>query len=324
MFITVGICTFNRAKSLRRTLDSLTALRAPEGVTWEIVVVNNNSTDHTDQVIEEYRGRLPVRREFEPQPGKSNALNRAIDVARGEYILWTDDDVIVDPGWLAAYAAAFRRWPQAALFGGRIIPKLEQPVRRWVAESLPVLAAPYAVRDFGDDEQMLSVAEDRVPYGANFAIRAVEQRAFRYDPDLGPSPSHSRYGEDEDVIARVLSSGATGYWVPQAVVEHCIGQERQTVKHVVNYSMTIGETHAYRYAAAGKRARLWFGVPRELWATLAKRWLRYQLHRRISPAPIWVAHLQSYAHAKGMLRYWRKRRDENALDLAMPRPQWHH
>ena len=102
MLITVGICTFNRAESLRRTLNSLAAMEVPADFAWELVVVNNNSTDHTDAMINEDHGRLPIRREFEKRPGHSNARNRAIDAARGDYIVWTDDDVVVDPGWLSA------------------------------------------------------------------------------------------------------------------------------------------------------------------------------------------------------------------------------
>jgi len=84
MFITITICTFNRAESLRLTLDSLVAMQVPSDLTWEILIVNNNSTDHMDNVISEYVHRLPVRREFEIRAGKSNALNRAIDVAKGD------------------------------------------------------------------------------------------------------------------------------------------------------------------------------------------------------------------------------------------------
>jgi glycosyltransferase involved in cell wall biosynthesis len=225
VLITVAICTFNRAESLRRTLDSLVAMRVPGDVPWEMVVVNNNSTDHTDDVISEYVGRLPVRREFEPRTGKSNALNRAIDVARGDYILWTDDDVLVDPGWLTAYVEAFRRWPEAAVFGGRITPRYDPPPAKWLIQSETVLVGPYAIRDFGDQAQPLCAKdEDRFPFGANWAMRAIEQRAFRYDPNLGPVPNRIRNQEESDLIYRVLKSGATGYWIPEARVEHCIGR----------------------------------------------------------------------------------------------------
>ena len=71
MFVTVAICTFNRAESLRLTLDSLVAMEVPSGLPWELLIVNNNSTDHTDDVVGEYVGRLPIRREFESRGGKS-------------------------------------------------------------------------------------------------------------------------------------------------------------------------------------------------------------------------------------------------------------
>jgi glycosyltransferase involved in cell wall biosynthesis len=125
MMITVAIPTLNRAESLKRTLESLAAMRIPMDLAWEVLVVNNGGTDHTDQVIDSFVGRLPIRRVVEPKRGVSNARNRAVDEAKGDYILWTDDDVVVDPGWLAAYADAFKRWPDVAVFGGKIVPRLE-------------------------------------------------------------------------------------------------------------------------------------------------------------------------------------------------------
>ena len=94
-------------------------------------------------------------------------------------------------------------------------------------ESEGALGGPYAIRDFGDDVQPITLAvEDGLPYGANFAIRAVEQKLFRYNPDLGPLPGRIRVQEEYDVISRVLRSGATGYWIPDAKVGtlHRIGE----------------------------------------------------------------------------------------------------
>src|SRR5437763_8482181 len=100
MLVTIAICTYNRAESLRRTLASLADMRAPDGISWELIIINNNATDDTDTVIDSFVDRLPIRREFEIRQGQSHARNRAIDVANGDYVIWTDDDVIVDVGWL--------------------------------------------------------------------------------------------------------------------------------------------------------------------------------------------------------------------------------
>lgn len=308
MLLTVTICTFNRAESLRRTLESLVAIRIPESARWEVLVVNNNCSDHTDAVIAAFADRLPIRREFEPRPGASHARNRAVETAKGEYLVWTDDDVVVDREWLAAYANAFRRHPEAAVFGGTIRPRYEQPVVKWVAESEALLAAPYCIRDLGEKPLPLSIAGYRLPLGANFAVRAQEQRAFLYDPQLGPGPNSQRRGEEHDVIEKILESGAIGYSVPDALVEHCIGQERQTISYLTRYFEGAGEADAY---LRRQGASLYFGVPRWLWRGLIEGWLLYHLHRKISPGPVWVTHLKNYAYARGAIRYWIDHRKRN-------------
>ena len=81
MDVTVAICTWNRADLLDRTLAEMAALRVPAGLRWELVVVDNNCTDHTDAVAARYAGRLPLRLLHQPTPGKSHAANLALDEA---------------------------------------------------------------------------------------------------------------------------------------------------------------------------------------------------------------------------------------------------
>jgi glycosyltransferase involved in cell wall biosynthesis len=308
MLITVAICTFNRAESLRRTLDSLAWMQVPSDLEWELVIVNNNCRDHTDAVIKGFVGRLPIRREFEARAGQSHARNRAIDVAKGDYIVWTDDDVVVDPVWLAAYAEAFQRHSDAAVFGGPIRPRYEQPVVKWVVDSEALLGGPYCIRDLGEASLPLSSVGHRLPLGANFAVRADEQRAFRYNPELGLNPLRHRRGDEHDVIERILQSGAVGYPVPAARVEHCIGHERQTVSYLFRYFSGAGEQDAFIQQLERREhsGALFFGAPRWLWRGLFEGWLLYHLHRLASPAPVWVRHLRVFAYSLGAIRYWRR------------------
>jgi glycosyltransferase involved in cell wall biosynthesis len=313
MLITVAICTLNRAESLRRTLDSLAAMQVPKDLDWEVVVVNNGSTDHTDIVIEAFAERLPIRREFELQRGHSSARNRALDAATGDYIVWTDDDVVVDHGWLSAYFEAFCRWPEAAVFGGPIIPKFETPAVKWIARTVgseALLGGPYAVRDFGGEVLPLSVADWRVPYGPSYAVRTRDHRNFRYDLNLGRRGGQSRNSEETDVITRMLLSGATGYWLPQARVKHCIGRDRQTVRHLAREYRSTGDAHVYLQQRNGEpyKGPLLFGAPRWMWRQMAEEWLRYWVHRLMSPAPVWLPHLYRYAYVWGQIRYWRSKR----------------
>ena len=305
MQITIAICTLNRAESLRRTLNSLAAMRLPEDINWEVVVVNNGCIDHTDTVIEAFADRLPIRRELEPQRGLSRARNRAVDVAKGDYIIWTDDDVVVDPGWLAAYVEAFRRWPEAAVFGGKIVERYAAPVPRWLAGNKAFPG--FARRDFGDDPLLLSASARRIPFGPNFGVRAAEQRIHRYNVKLGHAPGQQRRGEEADVVERVLGSGTPGYWVPQARVEHCLTPEQQTIRYYKAFIATVGEYEEFR-SPTTVAGPVWFGAPRWIWRQLAERWLEYRIHRLISPASVWLTRLVWYGLLWGKIRYMRAER----------------
>lgn len=305
MLVTVAICTLNRAESLRRTLNSIAALCVPRDLDWEVVVVNNGSGDDTDEVIKSFTGRLPIRLEFEPERGHSSARNHAVDAAKGKYIVWTDDDVIVDPGWLAAYLEAFRRWPEAALFGGPITPKYSEPTPKWVIECQSIIAPMAAFRDFGPEPLPLSIEGHRIPYGPSLAMRASYHRKFRFNPNLGRRPGQQRVCEETDVVGRVLQSGATGYWVPDARVEHCIGCERQTLTNVANFFASLGESAAFLDEANGlAREHFWFKAPRWVYRLLIQGCIGYHFHKVFSPPPIWMAYLKDYAKARGHIRYW--------------------
>ena len=237
----------------------MSQMAVPKGLAWELCVVDNGSTDATRQTVESFAGALPVRYASEPTAGLSHARNRAVAEARGEYICWTDDDVEIDPHWLEAYAAAFDRHPEAAVFGGRILPRLEAPTPRWFSamRHLWPLQALLAERDFGDDPKLLSFKTKVVPWGANFALRMAEQRRHPYDDKLGVSPAQRRLGEEAEVMFRILRDGAVGWWVPQAKVHHIIPARRQSWAYIYEYFVAMGETQAYLEAVAPGANFMW-------------------------------------------------------------------
>jgi glycosyltransferase involved in cell wall biosynthesis len=286
--LTVTICTWNRCELLRKTLEQMTKMEVPPGVTWELLVVNNNSTDETEAVTVSFSNRLPLRYLVEATPGKSNACNLAVREARGDYILWTDDDVLVSPQWLAAYSRAFVRWPDAAIFAGRILPWFAGTPPEWLVRGFHHVDHAYAALDLGATP--LPLGGNRMPFGANMAIRSREQREFRYDPDLGPRPNSGLRGEEITLVRAMLAAGATGWWVPDAEVRHYIPEHRQTTRFLELYYRGWGEWLGLRYAHPGGRALL--GRPLWLWREVAESRLRYLIRRRLAPPEVWLQDLK--------------------------------
>ncbi|MGO9019929.1 MAG: glycosyltransferase [Syntrophobacteraceae bacterium] len=304
MQITVAICTYNRCSLLAQTLGQMTNLVIPSGIEWELLVVNNNSTDSTEEVIKSFSTSLPIRHVFEPRPGKSNALNAASRSARGQYILWTDDDVLVDRGWMAAYWEALERRPDAGFFGGPIEPLFEGSPPKWLKRCLPQIEEAYAIRDLGERPFLFS--KKIQPYGVNWAVRRKEQLLYPYDPSLGPQPGSFIRGEEEAVITAMLDAGIEGWWVPGARVKHFTPRARQTVRYLRNYYSGSGEYDSRELSQEG--LAMLFGVPRFLWRQAIIGEIKYGFRRCISDPRVWIEDLKLSARAFGSIRAHKVRR----------------
>lgn len=245
--ISVVVCTRNRAGPLATLLTSMAALRVPEGLTWELLIVDNGSSDDTPEVVQSFADRLPIRYTREDTAGLSNARNHGVAAARGRYLCWTDDDAEVHPHWLAAYMAAFRRHPDAAVFGGQVTPRLDAPTPPWFAKLRTrwPLNGIVAERNFGDAPVPLNFETGVVPWGVNYAIRAKEQREHTYDPMLGVSPLQRRSGEESQLLFEVIDGGAKGWWVPGCQVFHIFPTKRQSRKYFAEHFAAIGEALAH-------------------------------------------------------------------------------
>lgn len=305
MSLTVAICTWNRAALLRRTLESLTAQRKLEDTPWELLVVNNNCTDETDDVISTFKSRLPIRGLHEANPGLSNARNKAIGAATGDYIVWTDDDVVVCPEWLSAYAQAFLAWPDHAVFGGPIRPEFEGKPPSWLVSVWPQIQSAYAIRDIDPASGGLAIVTGKEPFGANFAIRSDLQRQHSYDARLGKSPLHpSLGGEEAAVIRALLASGHRGRWVPDAVVHHWVPRTRQSIRHIRDYCRGYGTYKAMSIDLSTQRFML--GVPRWMLRARVEYEIRYRAGRIFRKPDKWIHDLMQLGFAEGQLAYVRE------------------
>src|SRR5262249_32309027 len=159
--------------------------------------------------------------------GKSNAANRAVEAARGDLILWTDDDVLVDKEWLNAYAKAWRAFPQVSFFGGPIIPWFEMEPPTWLSRNLHLISACFAMRD-AFDEPFVPIGASPLPFGANMAIRRECFDECSFEVRLGPQGNTQIRGEETALLKAWLDRGLEGLWVKEARVQHFIPKARLT------------------------------------------------------------------------------------------------
>ena len=142
MNLTAILCTFNRCQLLAKALENVAASILPQSVEWEVLVVDNNSRDQTREVVQDFCRRYPGRFRylFEPQPGKSYALNSGVRETRGEILAFLDDDPSVETKWLRNLTCALES-PEWARVGGRIILRWPASLPNWLS-----VGEPYGVR----------------------------------------------------------------------------------------------------------------------------------------------------------------------------------
>jgi glycosyltransferase involved in cell wall biosynthesis len=272
----------------------MTRLLIPDGISFELLVVNNNSSDTTDEVIESFSTTLPIRYLFEPETGKSHACNCAVRNARGEYILWTDDDVLVDRNWLASYADAFVQHPDAAFFGGPITPWFEGIPPAWLNQTLPQLRSAFGMIDLGRESFILT-SKALLPWGANFAVRTSEQLRHPFDPSFGPRGNRRVAGGETEMLQKMVESGLSGRWVPDARVRHYIPKALQTTHFIRKYYYADAERDGRRLHDAG------MPMPRYLWRQAVRSEIKYRLRRYLSDPNVWIKNLKSSVLALGII-----------------------
>jgi glycosyltransferase involved in cell wall biosynthesis len=222
--ISVIICSFNRCQSLEKALDSIAKSVLAESTIWEVLIVDNNSVDRTRHVAAAFCSRFPNRFRyiFESQPGKSFALNTGIRESQGGILVFTDDDVTVEPTWLQRLADALSE-PNWAGAGGPVVLQWSCPRPRWLP--LDIALGPLASFDQGSIAGELS----EPPIGANMAYRRTMFTKYGgFRTDLGPSPfgETPRPNEDTEFGRRLIAAGERLFYEPLAVVFHSVPESR--------------------------------------------------------------------------------------------------
>jgi glycosyltransferase involved in cell wall biosynthesis len=285
MDVTVILCTYNRCETLARALESVAASTVPSSVEWEVLVVDNNSTDRTHEAVKAFLRSHPKRFRylFEARQGKSHALNTAVKEARGDVLAFMDDDVTVDPAWLQNLTSSLHDGTWAGA-GGRILPAQNISPPRWLALDGPYSMGGmlYAHFDLGDMPQQL----DRAPYGTNMAFRKeMFEKHGGFRTDLGPGASREfpHFNEDTEFGRRLIAAGGRLRYEPSAVVYHLVFQDRIRKEYLLtswfDYGRSVVRETGRRPDVLGL-PRYYFSIPNKIAYTL-----RLSLQWLLAPNP---------------------------------------
>jgi glycosyltransferase involved in cell wall biosynthesis len=209
----------------------------------EVLVVDNNCTDDTSQVVNEFRERLPIRRVSEGQQGLAHARNRAIAEFRGDVLLFTDDDMLLAPGWLKAYRDAISAFPDADYFGGRILPDWGNGKPRWIQDNKPLSLIDGVLNwfDYGIETRPYR-STDQGPIGGSFGIRRrLFQRLGGFRFDLGRIGGGLGRGEETEFVDRAKQTDAKGVYVGQSLCRHAVDRRRLGLPMLFRYGIASGK-----------------------------------------------------------------------------------
>jgi len=275
MKISLIICTYNRCQILGRTLSSVANSELVPSVTWEVVVVDNNSTDATKKIVEEFCLGHPgrFRYVFESEPGKSHALNSGVRAATGDILAFTDDDVIVGRTWLQNLTAPLKHGNYAGVGGPTLLePGFTPP--KWLAvndrHSLAPLAGFSPARAAGPLKEGL--------IGANMAfLRRVFSKYGGFRTDLGPQADtrQPQKAEDSEFCQRLLAAGETLFYEPSAVVHHPVPEVRLTRKYFLAWWYDKGRSEIRAFGIPGDTQFFLAGIPAYYFRRLVSSALRW-------------------------------------------------
>lgn len=254
MMLSVILCTYNRERYIYNVLQSIAAGGFGD---YEIVLVNNNSTDGTESECQRFAKDHPevaMRYCVEKQQGLSYARNRGIMESQGDVLVYVDDDAVVNREYLQTYADFFNRNKEAVAAGGPITPRYdgcEEP--SWMS---------HYTRQLVTGELNLGTREREFPKGAfpgggNAAYRkSVFNEVGLFNVELGRKGNSLIGAEEKDLFDKMTSRGMKFYYLPNAILYHLIPPKKLTQDYFDRLTHGIGVSERYRTLQIGKKKYL--------------------------------------------------------------------
>jgi glycosyltransferase involved in cell wall biosynthesis len=302
--ISVIMCTYNRAKSLAVALEHSVRQVLPQSVGYEILVVDNNSSDETPQVVEHFRRQYPdlIRYLRESKQGLSHARNAGICEARGEVLAFVDDDEAPIAYWLQILTANLHSGEWAGS-GGPVIPDWQTPPPRWWSSSSPFTLGPLAAFD----PQLEAGEMNMPPVGANMAFRKEMFELYGgFRADLGRIGSRLLANEDIEFGRRLMAAGHRLRYEPLSFMYHPVTASRVRKGYFLLWWFNKGRCDTREEGVSPDGVHL-LGVPIRLFRDAAVEVVRWVL--ATEPSQRFICRLKIWAYAGSAFEFHCRTRD---------------
>ena len=249
--LSIVVCTYNRDKYLYGALKCIAENGFPAEA-YEIILVNNMSTDNTEAECKRFQSDYPnvdFRYFVETNQGLSYARNRGIEESRGDTLLFLDDDSYIQKDHLANLQKQLDTYPDTDAFGGKIDPVFETgEAPKWLSKwNYSWVSA----IDMGD--KVCQFKSKAFPIGANMGIKkAMLDKIGVFNTQLGRSKKNLMGGEEKDIFERIRQQGGNIYYFPDVVVQHVIPPSRTTKDYVKRLGEGVGRSERIRTLGESK------------------------------------------------------------------------
>jgi glycosyltransferase involved in cell wall biosynthesis len=318
----VIIPTRNRADALARCLESLTCQTLPSE-TFEVLVIDNGSTDHTPDVAENYVSLLQLTYVTAPEPGLHVGRHEGMRRANTDVLMFADDDIEAEPSWVEAVTQTLEN-PNIALVGGNNYPLFEESPPEWLVRwwERPVYKGralgSLSILDFG--EGVFEIDPGYV-WGCNYSIRRESLlKAGGFHPDGVPKERLRFRGDGETHVSEaVLKSGFRTVFNSRASIHHRVSKERMTKSYFEQRAYAQGISDSY----TAIRCKGGFNIPvgsrirgglSHLWTFVGKHiWFAMAVCRRTERELMSIQHTMSSAYWQGYNFHQQQVRADPAL-----------
>ena len=260
MDLSVIFATYHSEEILQKTLESYCLINST--YEWELIIVDNANRKETQKIIYSFKEKLPINFIEKSEPGKNNALNKAIPHAKSDLIWFTDNDILPNKNLVNQYVEYARSEPNINIFGGKILPDRLLP--SWIDVSSPMIRAALGILDMGEDNKIIDADAF---WGGNMLIRkSIFDQGIRFASKELTVVNNHITGSESELLNRLYKAGHNAIYLKDPAVLHQIRDEQLKLTWLVKRAYKAGGGYAYNNPV-GEMVNF-FGMPRYLFKIL--------------------------------------------------------